>query len=430
MNIPPMADNQSQLLVPGIVGLRAGDIRICNSLEKNYEMRVYTISSGQQNLEADIISPLNNSRVIKIKLDFDFLAGKTYAIIGEAKLSEEEYSIIDRGVRLYIIDATDNSFFHIQNPKKLWPADMVLSSDGSKIAFCTGKEIYVHCSIDGKLITKLTGHTDMITSVKFSSNSNLLYSSSDDKTVRVWDMAENINSSIIMSSKKKPYCTVWSVDSNFFAMMIGEQIEVYDTGTGQLHSIFTGHKQDLAPGRLAFSPDGSRILSCYNFGGTALYHADAIMWDIHTGEQITRREIKSGVLDIVWQPAGNLIALTRGGYDIKPIPPVIVNDALQEQYTLDIIPEISTDIYWLYCPFAPFLYFKPDGTEIFCITNGKSISNIRSGNVFDAETGKLKFSIASQTSSSSFYRAAYSPDGNRIALLSHDGIRVWNSDYS
>jgi WD40 repeat protein len=417
--------------MPDTVSIKLNGKYISGRLPKGKadSSQAYTIPSGQQNLEVTYyFKGLAGEYLVRdMKIDYNFLPGRRYAVAGEGKWGTGSYQLINEGVRLWIWDATDDSLFHIRNPEKSWPADVTFSADSSKIAFCVGKNIYVHSSTDGSLITTLTGHTGNVTSVRFNPSGDKLFSTAEDKTVRTWNLDGNSVPSTMITSKQNPYYVYWSADSNLLAMMIGKQIEVYDTGTGQLLTTFTEHNQDLRDGRLAFSPDGNRILSLNNVAGFASYKTDIILWETRTGKRIAKTEVNYGVLGIAWHPSGNRIALARGG--MGAMLPILIDNALQEQGNLQVVPEII-NLFGFYCPWSPLLYFKPDGTELFCITDGISVSGTTSGNLLDVETGKRVYAFTSQAFSSSFYHAVYSSDGSRIALLSSDGIRVWNSNFS
>jgi WD40 repeat protein len=382
--------------------------------------QAYNIPAGRQNLELMYYIKMGKFTVRGIKIEYDFLPGRTYAIVGEGKWGTGSYAVVDQGVRLRIMDTADDSLIHIRNPEKYFPTDITFSPDGSRIAFCAGKNIYVYNAADGALITTLSGK-GIVTSVKFNANGDKLFSTSEDKTVRAWNLSGNAAPSVLITNKKNPIHAAWSADSSLLAMRNDRHIiEVYDTGTGQLLATFSGHEKQR--GKLAFSPDGNRILS-FGVTGFASVKTTVILWESRTGKQIAKSELNYGVSDIIWQPDGNRIALGKGGNEV-----VLIDDTLQEQGSANVFPEFSFFAYFI-SPWSPGLYFRPNSKELFCITTGGSVSLTASCNLLNIETGKTVHAFTCQSYSSSFYHAAYSPDGSRIALLSGDGVKVWNSDF-
>jgi RNA polymerase sigma factor (sigma-70 family) len=71
---------------------------------------------------------------------------------------------------------------------KFDPVKLVVSSDGKKIAV-SGKngEVWLFAANSGKLLGKLTGHTDSVNSAAFSPNGKQIVTGGEDKTARVWD---------------------------------------------------------------------------------------------------------------------------------------------------------------------------------------------------------------------------------------------------
>ena len=435
---PPIPEGQSQIILPETVTIKSINGQR-NQMGKGLiggnagKSQAFIIPSGNHDLVLDYKHGVGRGDffVWGIEMKHNFLPGRTYAVVGEASWGSGSYSIVGQGVRLYIIDATDNSLFHIKNPEKTWPADATYSPDGSKIAFCSGKNIYIHNSVNGELISKLTGHGKRITTIRFNSKGDRLFSSSEDKTIRVWNIDGNNASSTLITASQAPVYVGWSADSNFIAMVHNNKIDVYNTSTGQIINTFTGYTKVSLYVQIAFSPDNSRILLVNTIRGLISHKTEAILWELHTGRQIAKMEYDGFAgKGIAWYPEKNQIALSIISENVNhkgTIP--IIDDTLQVKNKFRLFPEFN-GLYVPYCEWPPRLYVKPDGREMTSITDGVSVSITTTINVFDTETGNIIRSITGQSSASSPYHAAYSPDGRRIALLSSDGIRVWNSDFN
>jgi len=430
----PIPEGQSKLIFPNTIAVKVEGKNLGSPLPSGngIELSSYNIAGGKHDLELTFHSEGggDNNRgrytVRGIKFTFDFIPGRTYTVVGEGKwITDTSYQHNREGVRVWILDSTDDSLFNIRNPEKESPNNVCFSPDDTKIVFCVGKKIYVHNAVDGTLISTLLGHSGIVTSVKFSSDGEKLFSTSADKTVRVWDLQSNAVPTTIITSKKEPSNIAWSEDASLLAMMIDNKIEVYDTGTKQLLTTFTGHNRNLVFGGLTFNQNGSKIVSYANptniFGRT-----DIIIWESKTGKQIAKLDDQSLIWDIAWQPFGNRIAVAYMQSD----PSVkLFDENLQNKGNIKAFPEFAAGANLSLFPRRSLL-FKPDGTEMFCITRGHVLSMVSSGNLINMKDEEIVEAFACQSWASSFYNAAYSSDGSRIALLSGSGVKVWNSNLS
>jgi WD40 repeat protein len=69
-------------------------------------------------------------------------------------------------------------------------AALAFSPDGSRLAGAMlNRSVHIWNVADGKVITRLTGHSEPVTSLAFSPDGDSLVTGSDDRTVRLWDAA-------------------------------------------------------------------------------------------------------------------------------------------------------------------------------------------------------------------------------------------------
>jgi WD40 repeat protein len=155
-----------------------------------------------------------------------------------------------------------------------------VSGDGQKIATGSAKgEIGIWDSDNGKLVRKLTGHTEQITAVALSRDGNLAVSSSIDQTIRGWDTA---------AGKEQ-----WQYSAAGFAVAISIApngklfgvAEVAEGGSIQVRSLRDGNAiRTLAmPFRgvvtLSFSPDSSQLATAGSGNAVRL-------WSVSDGDEI------------------------------------------------------------------------------------------------------------------------------------------------
>jgi len=202
------------------------------------------------------------------------------------------------------------------------------------------RDILILDAITGSQTAILSGHTDEVRSVTFSSDGTLLVSGSYDKTVKLWDMqtggvvktfhghTDKIHSvsisadhTIIASGSEDKTLHLWDIEMGECHHIIGQPETVYCTrfsptdpqylisvsGTTAQHWDTNGHK--VGPTykgyQIAFSPDGIKYVSC-------------------TDKDVTVRYINSGVVMAIFNmsdssfgpccvsPNGRLVAVATG----------------------------------------------------------------------------------------------------------------------
>ncbi len=127
------------------------------------------------------------------------------------------------------------------------------------------------------------GHMAMITGIAFTPDGRQLVSASNDKTIRVWDLASGKTVRTIRGESApghagKVYAMALSPDGKWLA--VGgwfdgpgdeqDAIRLYEFASSKLVALLKGHA-DVVQG-LAFSPDGSRLIS-------GSQDETAILWD-------------------------------------------------------------------------------------------------------------------------------------------------------
>ena len=136
------------------------------------------------------------------------------------------------------------------------------SSDGNLLAVGHGSEVSVVDFAEGNVIYHWQqAHEKDVTEVSWSPNGRQLASSSDDGTIKVWDVAGRKNFTMLkLSSNHGVTNLAWSPDGKLIAS--GEasgQVKLWDAATHDLKQEFNGHASLVRD--LCFSPDGRRLAS-------------------------------------------------------------------------------------------------------------------------------------------------------------------------
>jgi WD40 repeat protein len=236
-------------------------------------------------------------------------------------------------------------------------------------------------------IHRLQGHTDEIRDLAFFDDGAKLATSSADQTFRVWDVKAG-------KELYKRDCPHWvsslaiSPDGKLAALgyITGtpvSELEIVNLATKQRLHYLAGPPQRVE--RLAFSPDGQRLLSTGTEGwGT--------MWNVATGKKIYQfRQDEKRLWDGTFSPDGRQILTASSGP-----PQLVLRDAADGKLIREFISPQRRAVVTA--------RFSRDGGRIVAATAGTDIP------IYDTTTGKRVQTIAS-------------PSGTT-------DVRFWNGDKS
>ncbi|WPH04969.1 Hypothetical protein R9X50_00786700 [Acrodontium crateriforme] len=194
---------------------------------------------------------------------------------------EEVVNCIDVSKRgeEFIVSGSDDGYIGLWDPRRKAAMDFI-ETDFPVTAIClaeAGNEVYSG-SIDNeikvwdlrmkKIAYSLKGHTDTITSLAISPDSQSLLSYSHDSTVRTWDVrpfapadrALNVFDGAQAGVEKNLMRACWDREGKKVAAGGGDgTATVWDSQSGKLLQKLPGHKGTVNDVRI--SPDGSMILS-------------------------------------------------------------------------------------------------------------------------------------------------------------------------
>ncbi|MBE9059879.1 caspase family protein [cf. Phormidesmis sp. LEGE 11477] len=256
---------------------------------------------------------------------------------------------------------------------RLWPADrqrlwnLTLSPDGRQIATAGEDGIVKLWTFSGELITQLRNHTGPARSVSFSPDAKQIASAGDDSTTRIWTTQNQALLSIARPTNA----------SKRFRLAIGGTRLVSGSGDG----------------KLLFWPLGS--------GSRSSLDDQPIR---PTEIELPELETRPAIQDIDIDATGNIIVTLSadGSGAIRDL-------AEPEKATIFRLPDIAT---------TDSIALSPDSNQLALSVQGKDIL------VIDRTNGQ------SQTLSSreSIRQLAFSPDGNRLAIASANGlIELWDT---
>jgi WD40 repeat protein len=242
------------------------------------------------------------------------------------------------------------------------------------------------------------GHMARITGLAFTPDGSQLVSASEDKLIRVWDVATGKTLRAIRGEADvvlagKIYAMVLSPDGKWLAAAgltdksVGSapccgDIRLYDFASGELVALLKGHENVVLS--LAFSPDSSRLIS-----GSADF--TSIIWNVREGKPLHRLQGHTGNIEAVgFTPDGARVVTGAFDSDLRLWR---LADGAEIARMTGHGGKVRS------------LAFTKDGT----VASGDSAGEIR---LWDDQTGRFLRTLVRQENDVVSLRV--SPDGNKL----------------
>ena len=273
---------------------------------------------------------------------------------------------------------------------------LAFSSDGEKLASASEwgeeKAVLLWNARTGKLLRKLTGYDHGIHTLVFSPDGNTLVGGARDGTFRVWDPNTGQNTTTIREWSDS---LTYSPDGRKIAIAQGRDILLLNPNTGVLQQKFSGHTNGSHS--LVFSSDSNTLVSS-SWDGTIRF------WNVGTSSLRLTIEGHFNFIGTALSPNGNLIATANESN-------VFLWNTREGRFNKVFTGERGIRA----------LTYSPDGNTLALATDGRQVQ------LLNARTGQVKRTLSWEGKDAEFI--AFSPNSNTLASASWDKtIRVWNAN--
>ncbi len=184
-------------------------------------------------------------------------------------------------LQVWDIEAGENLLEFALNATRL--ESIVLTGDGRSLVAGSGDGLIRVIDIEsGNEIAILPGHSGMISGLALSADGRLLASASFDQTIRLWDTQKWKNIRILKGHEQAVTSLAFSPDGRIVASGSGlrgdtrypsrsQRIRLWDIRSGEQIGAFSGDNANTSA--VAFSPDGSRLVSAHD-------NTTLLIWDV------------------------------------------------------------------------------------------------------------------------------------------------------
>jgi WD40 repeat protein len=257
-------------------------------------------------------------------------------------------------------------------------------------------------AVDGINTNRLSGNTEAVRSVAFSSDGKVFASGSDDNTIKIWDFATRKVITTLTGHNRPVLGVSFSPDGKtLFSCSADSTIKFWDVATGKEITTLTGHKDAIRS--ISVSSDG-KILASGSDDKTIK------LWDVSKRKEIkTLTAHQKTVNSVSFSPDGKILAsgsedgtIKLWNVDTGKETPTIFKSKDKEAGSVQSVS------------------FSPDG-KILAYGQGSSIK------LWDVATKKEIRTLQDSLTGFAVWSVKFSPDGKTLASGDLDSqVKFWD----
>ncbi|OAQ24557.1 HET-E protein, partial [Linnemannia elongata AG-77] len=282
-------------------------------------------------------------------------------------------------------------------------ATVAFSPSGHQFASAGGRTIWIRETKTGAHLLSLNEHTLSVTSVAFSPSGLQLASSSNDGTIRLWNLEDSDKPALVFGRDLGPvYCVAFSPDADGRHIVSGylsHNVHLWDTATGEHLRTLSGHTAGV--NSVTFSQDGQWI-------ATSGADMSVRLWSAKSGIQLSVFEGHEGVVpSVAFSPIRQQIASCSDDRTVRLWDMSIAGSSSSSTAAVadGLSPGQSRSV--------SCVAYSPDGQSIASAGSDKTVWE------WNVSTGESPRPILADYSTT-IGCLSYSPDGKRIATAGYD----------
>ncbi len=249
----------------------------------------------------------------------------------------------------------------------------------------------------GQCFRLLKGHKDSVWAVAFSPDRQLLASSSDDQTVKLWQLSTGTCIKTLQGFDSPVSSLTFSPDSQILASSCAERmVQLWDVKAGQALRTLRGYRHQVRS--FALCPNGQTLAT----GSDA---RTVKLWDVNTGRVLrTLQGHQDWVSSVAFSPSSQILA---SGSD----------DEMVKLWSIDTGECITT--LPGHTKSVQVVMFSPDGRTLASASDDQTVK------LWDVTTRTCLHTL--QGHMRRVCAIAFSPDSQLLASGSHDQmVKLWN----